>query len=504
MSEPNSIVYVKRDADEGTPAPVLWMLIEYRTRNRMKAYEVVAAKDVAAVGGVGGGRANIGVETMHTGKLINMKKETGNVQATIVTISDDKTFLNNEMKQLVEMNEKDEYELQHGNKKRKRYAPKVDSVATQSSATSASSSTSSSSSSSPFARWNAKNNHDQSSTIGNGTMNKQSVIKSNPNVQNYPPMTFDQQTQTDFKANPELAGTEMRFNKILTVQEDILRDVTTVTEENHSIKQQVASLRVDVAEIKTLLKGISDKLTHQNDGVHSTSADFNRSSSSILNSTQNSTVLVGLPARTPNNANPPRILNLSHQSNYTPHSLNYNSISIEPVIEASNDSNFSYSNHSRMSLSASNQSIYQADTNHNDSANLSGMKHEYSSSSKNADSFADEVGDPNEEVVLGTNNTTVARSVLANINWNSHTAATRRLLRAKFSREILATHSLTGKPSPGMYLSLVPPSSVSPFSPSSLLHIRAVLVVNVQWQAPNLIRFDSIRFNVYTKFTRNS
>lgn len=451
MSEPNSIVYVKRDADEGTPVPVLWMLIEYRTRNRMKNYEVVAAKDVS-VGGVGGSRSNIGLESMHTGKLINVKKETGNVQATIVTISDDKTFLNNELKDLLQM-EKEEYEM-HGNKKRKRCTPKMDNIATQSSSTTSTSSSAAASSSSSYARWNTKNSHDQSTAIENGTMNKQSVIKSNPNVQNYPPMTFDQQTQTDFKANPELASTEMRFNKILTVQEDILRDVHTATEESHNIKQQVASLRVEVAEIKTLLKGISEKLTHQNDGVHSTSTDFNRSSSSILNSTQSSTVLV--PTRTPNNANPPRILNLSHQSNYTPHSLNYNSISIEPVIEASNDSNFSYSNHSRMSLSASNQSIYQADTNHNDSANLSGMKHEYSSSnntSKNADSFADEVGDPNEEVILGTNNTTVARSVLANINWNSHTAATRRLLRAKFSREILATHSLTGKPSPGMHLS---------------------------------------------------
>lgn len=449
MSEPNSIVYVKRDADEGTPVPVLWMLIEYRTRNRMKNYEVVAAKDVSG-SGVGGSRSSIGLESMHTGKLINVKKDTGMVQATIVTISDDKTFLNNELKDLLQM-EKEEYEV-HGNKKRKRFTPKVDNIATQSSSTTSSS----------YARWNTKNSHEQSSNTiehqnGGATMNKQSVIKSNPNVHSYPPMTFDQQTQTDFKANADLTSTEMRFNKILTVQEDILRDVHTVTEDNHNIKQQVASLRVEVAEIKTLLKGISEKLTHQNDGVHSTSTDFNRSSSSILNSTQSSTVLVPT-TRTPINANPPRILNLSHQSNYTP--LNYNSISIEPVsIEVSNDSNFSYSNHSRMSLSASNQSIYQADTNHNDSAtNLSGMKHEYSSSnntSKNADSFADEVGDPNEEVILGTNGTTVARSVLVNINWNSHTAATRRLLRAKFSREILATHSLTGKPSPGMCATVI-------------------------------------------------
>lgn len=57
MSDQNAIVYVKRDADEGTPVsspPMLWMLIEYRTRNKVSNYEVVAAKDVCN----GGGRAN--------------------------------------------------------------------------------------------------------------------------------------------------------------------------------------------------------------------------------------------------------------------------------------------------------------------------------------------------------------------------------------------------------------------------------------------------------------
>lgn len=433
MSEQNTIVY-KRDADEGTPVnpPMLWMLIEYRTRNKVTNYEVVAAKDVC---GGGGNRVNSGLESMHTGKLIYVKKDSGLVQATIVTISDDKQFLNNELKDLVVEMQKDEYEL-HNNKKRKRVSvAKLDSMATSSAAT-------------QYTRWNS-GAHDAGTTTqngngvgnGGGAMNKQSVIKSNPNVQNYPPMTFDQQTQTDFKVNTDFSNNEMRFNKILANDENILR-------ENHDIKQQVADLRVELAEVKTMLKDISEKLTHQNDGVHSTSTDFNRTTS-ILNSTQTSSTSV--LARTPH-VNPPRILNLSHQSNYTPHTLNYNSINIEPVIEASTDSNFSYSNHSRMSLSASNQSIYQADTNHNDSVPLSAMKLDYSSNnSKNADSFADDEGDPNEEVVIGPNHTTVARNVLTNINWNSHTAATRRLLRAKFSREVLATHSLTGKPSPGMF-----------------------------------------------------
>lgn len=424
--EQNTIVYIKRDADEGTSQ--LWMLVEYRPQNhssKLKNYEVVDARDVCGTNG----RGNSAVEKMHTGNLIFVKKDNGYAQATIVTISDDKHFLDTELNDLLDLQKGEE----QNQKKRKR------SVATKENGTSPQTS---------YQRWNGGSNSiDASTSAHSGQINKQSVIISNPNVQNYPPMTFDQQTQTDFKSNSEFASTEMRLTKILVTEENIMRDVHSMSVDNHEMKQQVADLRAEVAEVKTILKDIAGKLTNQTDGgVHSTSVDFNRSGSSMLNSTQTSTTVL---TRTPQ-VNAPRILNLSHQSNYSPQTLHYNSISIEPVIEASNDSNFSYSNHSRMSLSASNQSIYQADTNHNDSAQMTVCKLEYSNNGK-GESYADDEGDPNEEVVIGSNNTTVPRNVLMNINWNSHTAATRRLLRAKFTREVLATHSLTGKPSPGMY-----------------------------------------------------
>lgn len=414
--EQNTIVYIKRDADEGTPCTTakLWILIEYRT-HKTTNYEVISAKDVC-------GRINT---DLHTGKSIGVKKDSAVFQATIVTISDDKNFLDKELKGILDIQKEEELKA----KKRKRVSTssKMDTCTSPPPTT-------------QYQRW-THNSHD-ANTQHNGTMNKQSVIISNPNVQNYPPMTFDQQTQTDFKINSEYTNAEMRLTKIMMTEETILSDVHNVSLENHEIKQQVADLRLEIAEVKTLLKDIAEKLTNQNDGVHSTSTDFNRSGS-ILNSTQTSTVVT----RTPH-VNPPRILNLSHQSNYTPHA--YNSISIEPVIEASNDSNFSYSNHSRMSLSASNQSIYQADTNHSDSAHVSATKLDYSNNSKSAESFIEDEGDPNEEVVIGSHNTTVPRNILTKINWNSYSAATRNLLRAKFSREVLATHSLTGKPSPGM------------------------------------------------------
>ncbi|GAB0097082.1 hypothetical protein DMENIID0001_126780 [Sergentomyia squamirostris] len=53
-----------------------------------------------------------------------------------------------------------------------------------------------------------------------------------------------------------------------------------------------------------------------------------------------------------------------------------------------------------------------------------------------------------EDVIIGTNGTRVPANVLQGINWACFSVATRRILVAVFSRKILATHSLSGKPSP--------------------------------------------------------
>ncbi|EDW54016.1 protein insensitive [Drosophila sechellia] len=54
----------------------------------------------------------------------------------------------------------------------------------------------------------------------------------------------------------------------------------------------------------------------------------------------------------------------------------------------------------------------------------------------------------NVMVSIGPNNTCVPASVFENINWTVCSLATRKLLVSIFDRETLATHSMTGKPSP--------------------------------------------------------
>ncbi|XP_068617776.1 uncharacterized protein [Battus philenor] len=51
-------------------------------------------------------------------------------------------------------------------------------------------------------------------------------------------------------------------------------------------------------------------------------------------------------------------------------------------------------------------------------------------------------------VPIGEGNASVPSSLLEYMDWSSYTSATRKLLSAVFTRSVLATHSLTGKPSP--------------------------------------------------------
>nr|CAI5837396.1 unnamed protein product [Callosobruchus analis] len=58
-------------------------------------------------------------------------------------------------------------------------------------------------------------------------------------------------------------------------------------------------------------------------------------------------------------------------------------------------------------------------------------------------------------VQIGSSGTKVEKHIFDSINWNSYTAATRKLLISLFPRKILATHSLTGKPSPALDPSII-------------------------------------------------
>lgn len=257
------------------------------------------------------------------------------------------------------------------------------------------------------------------------------------------PMKFDQQTQTH--TSMQNFGDKSHTDGILLQQEIISEQVCSLSEENQGLRKQLTSMQNDIRTMKTNMDSMHSTLFKLCDFLQVPNYDEPATIRTIVEE---------MPQRT---KNPPRILNLTNPLNSTPQPLSYSSMSIEPMIEASNDSIQSYSNQSYASPGTSFQSIYQLETsNTSDSSFNSSMKSRNNNTHSNnkmkiekLDKHPDDEGNPSDDVVIGPNQTTISRSDLLNINWASHTSATRRLLRAKFSRQVLATHSLTGKPSPG-------------------------------------------------------
>ncbi|XP_023296529.2 protein insensitive-like [Lucilia cuprina] len=68
--------------------------------------------------------------------------------------------------------------------------------------------------------------------------------------------------------------------------------------------------------------------------------------------------------------------------------------------------------------------------------------------SANGDASMIGIDTDNVMVSIGPNNTRIPAKLYENMNWSSASIATRKLLMAIFDRNVLATHSMTGKPSP--------------------------------------------------------
>lgn len=215
--------------------------------------------------------------------------------------------------------------------------------------------------------------------------------------------------------------------------------------ENKQIKEQLANLTNNTNNMQSMLSDVLKKLASPTSVIVE--------EHEIIEDTDNKNEPVVVYTCTSNSATTPtqnRILNLSSNLSNNMKGNNYTTIE---TFDLSHDSNLSYSNNSRYSLSNSTNTLYGS------TLSIAPSERTAQNSKKsNSEVIAmlktdwtegeiDEHGQ--ERVPIGSNNTMVPTYILKNINWSNHSSATRKLLISLFPREILATHSLTGKPSPG-------------------------------------------------------
>lgn len=252
-----------------------------------------------------------------------------------------------------------------------------------------------------------------------------------------PPMTFDQGTQTDFKVSSMDGSQSKEINKITQQLEMLLIENQQLRKENQQTKQMLTDLASHTYDVKTMMKDLHKKLDNndRDRDPHIINSQMRANNEPIVLFTKSSN----------------QIVNLSHAEID-------NNVAIETYDVNNESSNISYSNCSRMS-SASNASIYNStmmashqsssageSINNTQNSIVNDIKHNW-----NVIEIDEEISD---DIIIGSNGTKVHKTILDSIKWSSHSHATRKLLSALFTREVLATHSLTGKPSPGIISNL--------------------------------------------------
>lgn len=274
-----------------------------------------------------------------------------------------------------------------------------------------------------------------------------------------PPMTFDQQTQTDTRFFPQDGNrsSQPELTKILSLLETILAEQKTIrmeTEYNrkltYDMMEQQSTFSETLKQMVTKVDGvqkyeITEVVKNPEENVSSyvvlgTGGDESRDmASSVAESvaqkptiSNDSTHLEIDPICVQDESN----MSFS-QSKFTIHEeSSVNSVTSTPK-------NLNFTNKlSSSALSLSNVSIQSH-------MSIAPSTNKGSAVNEMLKEWVDEEsGDDTEVTSIGPNNTLVKKQVLRAINWTNYKAATRKLLMTLFSREVLASHTLTGRPSP--------------------------------------------------------
>lgn len=366
----------------------LWLLIELESNNGTNIYNVINSSDIVMIHGQA-------LDVMSTGKLIYVRSGNQIVQATIVTISDDKTYVDTELRHLRQMsmenlnlNQSNNFnEIKQENGKKRKRTTETTNV-----------------------NSNKKNSSSQSSSSGTEEYQR--------------PMMFDQYCQTDLKTTGDQS---QQFDKLFSIQNSILEEQKRTNNDSKGVQDFVTSLMEQVEQLKQIVTDMNKKIDTMNDkSAQGVILYDNKSSRRSLASLNNSSSNLAIETFTYEVNNESSQLNESNFSNNS--------------IKCADDFQTSFKNLNRtISTQSLNSSVSQ---NNSNNLVIDQIKNDWGEDDE------DNVG---ENAKIGTFKTEVPKHILRSINWKSHTGATRKLLMALFTRKILATHSLTGKPSPGLF-----------------------------------------------------
>lgn len=283
------------------------------------------------------------------------------------------------------------------------------------------------------------------------TINSDRVLSPSANVQQKsskaefrfaPPMTFDQGTQTDNRATD--AGLQVKIQelqKLIELNEHILREQKNLKNEANmsrsiiqSFSDEFSAMRKTMQSIESKFENVANNHTGQFSVIPNETTDEKKK---LLNGSESQLFFIDAQDASGSNL---EYTVAEYEGDDSGRSTSRMSFHDQTSImsSTSNDFNVDKKVPFRRSQSSSNFSV-----NSSSSTPISRVN----SNTSLTDEWADVEGD----VMIGINKTAVAVHVLRAIDWKNYKSATRKLLTTLFTREMLATRSLTGRPSPAFH-----------------------------------------------------
>ncbi|CRK93791.1 CLUMA_CG007319, isoform A [Clunio marinus] len=387
-----------------------WLIVEIESNNEVNSYSLVESKNVVGLPPL---------KSLSTGKMITIIANGMHRRATVVLASDDKDFIFNEYSQINKIAEHNlNLKLRDNHVRKRRRISGSDST--------------------------RRDNDDDSSTSvwssASQSMNAERVMSPSVHVQQktrsdqrfIPPMMFDQGTQADLR--PKADGLQDKFyelQKLIDLNEQMLNEQKLLKKEANVSRMLVESFAEEFKALRKSIQVIESKVeTIVNDRGQMTAIASNDSQTETQDGAGSANASLS-----------------ANESN-----LEYTLEEIEADDSGRSTSRMSYHDQTSMMSNSSvdgstKKEIFRRS---NSSSNFS-LNSSSSMPTTSSNNLIEEWADIEGDMKIGVNETTVPVHVLRSIDWKNYKTATRKLLITLFSRETLATRSLTGRPSPAFH-----------------------------------------------------
>ena len=287
-------------------------------------------------------------------------------------------------------------------------------------------------------------------------INSDRIMSPSTNVQqkkvdlqrNVPPMMFDQGTQTEKRAAEEGGGLQIQeLQKLIELSEHVLNEQKLLKNEAKMSRLLVESFSDEFSAMRKSMQLIENKvetLIHERGQFEQidNASTVSGSKKKILNGSGSAPYFIIEHQEGSASGNASLSLNGSN--------LEYTVEEIDGDDSGRSGSRISFHDQSSMMSNTSLDIKKEPFRRSQSSSNFSTASTPIARSLSNTN-LVDEWADMEGQVVVGSNNTSVPVHVLRSIDWKNYKTATRKLLITLFTRETLATRSLTGRPSPAFH-----------------------------------------------------